>query len=193
MQDLKIGIIIGSTRPGRVGDQVGKWVVEHAQAENVEFILYDLKDYALPNLDESVPTGAGKYELEHTKKWAAIIGPLDGFIFVTPEYNHSIPGSLKNALDFLGPEWHNKAAGIVSYGSVGGARAAEQLRLVLTELHVANVRQQVMFNRILEFTKEGLFTPNDGLHIPELVTLVDQTCSWARALKPLRPAQPVSG
>lgn len=193
MQELKIGIIIGSTRPGRVGDQVGKWVLEHAQSEHVEFRLYDLRDFGLPNLDESVPTGAGKYELEHTKKWAEVIAPLDGFIFVTPEYNHGIPGALKNALDFLGPEWHNKAAGIVSYGSVGGARAAEQLRLVLAELHVANVRQQVMFNRILEFTKEGLFSPYDGLHQPELATLIDQTCSWARALKPLRPAQPVSG
>lgn len=107
---------------------------------------------------------------------------------MTPEYNHGIPGSLKNALDFLGPEWRNKAAGIVSYGSVGGARAAEQLRLVLTELQIANVRQQVMFNRILEFTKEGTFTPNDSLHVPELETMLTQLTGWARALKVLRDA-----
>ncbi|MFM6974090.1 MAG: NADPH-dependent FMN reductase [Agromyces sp.] len=185
MSELLIGIIIGSTRPGRVGHLVGNWVFEHATHEGLSFQLLDLRDFNLPNLDESVPGGSGRYEHEHTKAWAAAIAPLDGFIFVTPEYNHGVPGHLKNALDFLGPEWRNKAAGIVSYGSVGGARAAEQLRLVLTELQVANVRQQVMVNRITEFTKEGEFTPDDR-HLKELDTLLGQLAAWAGALKPLR-------
>lgn len=186
MNELTIGIIVGSTRPGRVGDQVARWVFENAAVADATFELIDLANFELPNLDESVPGGAGKYELDHTKAWAAALSKLDGFVFVTPEYNHGIPGALKNALDFIGPEWHNKAAGIVSYGSVGGARAAEQLRLVLTELQVANVRQQVMINRILEFTPDGHFTPNNALHLPELGKLVEQIGSWARALKPLR-------
>lgn len=186
MNNLNMGVIIASTRPGRVGNQVAEWIVTHGATEGVTLSLLDLADFNLPNLDESIPGGAGKYELEHTQKWAAAIGPLDGFIFVTPEYNHSIPGSLKNALDFLGPEWRNKAAGVVSYGSVGGARAAEHLRVILTELQVANVRQQVMFNRILEFTKEGQFTPNESLHLPELATFMKQLSGWAGALKTLR-------
>ncbi len=186
MTDLHIGIIIGSTRPGRVGDQVGAWVLKNALAEGVSFTLLDLADFALPNLDESVPGGAGKYEKDHTKTWAAALAPCDGYIFVTPEYNHSVPGALKNAIDFIGPEWRNKAAGVVSYGSMGGARSTEHLRQILTELQVANVRQQVMFNRILEFTKEGEFTPNEELHLKELQTLISQVVAWSGALKPLR-------
>lgn len=186
MTKLTIGIIVGSTRPGRIGPHIGAWVDQHVHAENTEFVLIDLMDFELPNLDESIPGGAGKYAKEHTKKWAAAIAPLDGFIFVTPEYNHGIPGALKNALDFLGPEWRNKAAGIVSYGGVGGARVAEQLRVVLTELQIANVRQQVMFNTILEFNSERKFTPNDDLHLPELKTMLTQLTSWAGALKTVR-------
>lgn len=186
MSQLNIGIIIGSTRPGRVGNQVGNWVYENVSAEGVTFSLIDLLDFNLQNIDEIKPGGSGKYDHEHTKQWAKVIEPLDGFIFVTPEYNHSLPGALKNALDFLGPEWHNKAAGIVSYGSVGGARSAEHLRQILTELYVANVRQQVMINRILEFNKDNDFLPNESLHLPELQMLVGQVVAWAGALKGLR-------
>lgn len=186
MNTLNIGIIIASTRPGRIGDQVATWVKNFAPSEGVHFTLLDLRDFNLPNLDESEPGGSGKYERDHTKKWAAAIEPLDGFIFVTPEYNHSIPGSLKNALDFLGPEWRNKAAAIVSYGGMGGARAAEQLRLVLVELQIANIRQQVMFSTFLEFDAGGKFTPNEELHAPELATLMKQLTRWAGALKTLR-------
>jgi NAD(P)H-dependent FMN reductase len=129
---LKIGIILGSTRPGRNGEAVAKWVYEIAQKRtDAEFELVDIKDFNLPLLDEPVPPSMGQYSKPHTKAWAAKIGSFDGYVFVTPEYNHGISGALKNAIDFLFGEWNNKAAGFVSYGGAGGARAVEQLRLVL--------------------------------------------------------------
>lgn len=121
---LKIAIIIGSTRPGRNGEAVAKWVYEIAQKRtDAEFELVDIKDFNLPLLDEPVPPSMGQYSKPHTKKWAAKIGSFDGYVFVAPEYNHGISGALKNAIDFLFAEWNNKAAGFVSYGSVGGVRA----------------------------------------------------------------------
>ena len=117
---LKLAIIIGSTRPGRVGEAVGRWVHEIAQKRSdATFELVDIKDFNLPLLDEPVPPSMGKYSQEHTKKWAAKIAAFDGYVFVTPEYNHGINGALKNAIDFLFAEWNNKAAGFVGYGSAG--------------------------------------------------------------------------
>lgn len=185
LSDLKIGIIIGSTRPGRVGPQVGAWVKEHAKASGVEFELIDLHDYALPNLDEALPAGYGQYNNEHTKKLAAKIGEFDGYLFVTPEYNHSLPGSLKNALDFVGAEWNNKAAGIVSYGSMGGVRAGEHLRQILGELQIADVRMHVMFSIFTDFENFNVFTPAE-MKAGELQTQVDQVVAWAEALRTLR-------
>src|SRR5438045_4655807 len=138
---IKIAIIIGSTRPGRNGKAVAKWVYEIAQKRtDAEFELVDIKDFNLPLLDEPVPPSMGQYSKPHTKAWAARIGSFDGYVFVSPEYNHGISGALKNAIDFLFAEWNNKAAGFVSYGSVGGARAVEHLRLVLAEVQMATVR-----------------------------------------------------
>jgi NAD(P)H-dependent FMN reductase len=120
---LKIAIIIGSTRPGRNGEAVAKWVYEIAKKRSdAQFELVDIKDHNLPLLDEPVPATMGQYSKPHTKAWAAKIGSFDGYVFVAPEYNHGISGALKNAIDFLFAEWNNKAAGFVSYGSVGGAR-----------------------------------------------------------------------
>src|SRR3954466_13263615 len=127
----KIAIILGSTRPGRNGEAVAKWVLDIAkQRSDADYELVDLLDYNLPHLDEALPPAMGQYSQPHTKKWAEKIGSFDGFVFVPPEYNHSTSGALKNAIDFLAAEWNNKAAGFVSYGAVGGARAVEHLRLV---------------------------------------------------------------
>jgi NAD(P)H-dependent FMN reductase len=124
---LKIAVIIGSTRPGRVGESVGQWAYEFAKKRaDAEFELVDIKDFNLPLLDEPVPP--------HTKTWAAKINSFDGYVFVTPEYNHGICGAMKNAIDYVYREWNNKAAGFVGYGSVGGARAVEHLRLVMAEV-----------------------------------------------------------
>jgi NAD(P)H-dependent FMN reductase len=126
----RIGSILGSTRPGRHGEAVAPWVHEIAsQRTDEESELIHLLDHKLPHLDEALPPSLGQYAEPHTQQWAAKIASLDGFIFVTPEYNHSTSGVLKNAIDFLYAEWNNKAAGFVSYGSLGGARAVEHLRL----------------------------------------------------------------
>src|SRR6202000_253924 len=109
----------------------------------------------------------------HTQQWAATIDQYDGFIIVTPEYNHSTSGVLKNAIDYLYAEWNNKAVGFVSYGAVGGARAAEHLRLISGELQMADVRQQVALSLITEFENFSVFKPGDG-NVVALTTLLDQ-------------------
>ena len=131
----RIAIIVGSTRPNRLAPQVAEWVHEHAQQHGgAEFELVDIADQNLPLLDEPMPPAMGQYSKDHTKAWAEKIASYDGFIFVTPEYNHSVPAALKNAVDFLYAEWNNKAIGFVSYGSAGGTRAVEAWRLVAAEL-----------------------------------------------------------
>lgn len=185
MSNLKIAIIVGSTRPGRLGIQVGNWVSENATAGGVEFELVDLVDYALPLLDEAYPAAMGKYQHEHTRKFSAKIDEFDGYIFVTGEYNHTIPAALTNAISFLNAEWADKAAGIVSYGSMGGVRANEHLRQVLAELQVADVRQNVMLSLFTDFENFSTFAPAE-VHVAELDAQVGQVVRWARALKPLR-------
>src|SRR5260221_8298197 len=138
MKALRIAIIIGSTGPGRNGEAVAKWVYAIAKKRTgAEFELVDIKDFNLPLLDEPMPPIMRQYSKPHTKTWAAKIGSFDGYVFVTAEYNHGISGALKNAIDFLFAEWNNNAAGFVIYGGVVGARAVEQLRLVLAEVQMA--------------------------------------------------------
>jgi NAD(P)H-dependent FMN reductase len=186
MSAVRIGIIIGSTRPGRVGDQVARCVLEQAQSRSdAEFELVDLADFALPHLDEVIPPSLGQYANAHTKAWAAKVDSFDGYVFVTPEYNHSTSGALKNALDFVYGEWNNKAAGLVSYGSAGGTRAAEHLRLILAELQVADVRQQVSFSLMTDFENYSRFTPA-AYHAGMFATQLDQLVPWATALRSVR-------
>jgi NAD(P)H-dependent FMN reductase len=183
---LKLAIIIGSTRPGRVGEAVARWVYELAQKRrDAEFELVDIKEFNLPLLDEPVPPSQGKYSKEHTKKWAAKIASCDGYVFVTPEYNHGISGALKNAIDFLYAEWNNKAAGFVGYGSAGGARAVEHLRLVMAEVQVATVRNQVMLSLRDDFENYSVFKPRD-FHEKTLGQVFDQVITWGGALRALR-------
>ena len=126
---LNIAIILGSTRPGRNTEAVAHWVNNLAQArQDAHFELIDLADYNLPPLDEPIPPSMGQYQHAHTKAWAEKVAAFDGYVFVTPEYNHSFPAALKNALDAVYAEWNNKAAGFVSLGSAGGTRAVVQLR-----------------------------------------------------------------
>jgi len=182
----RIGIILGSTRPGRNGEQVAKWVYDNASRRgDAEFELVDLRDYPLPHLDEPLPPTMGQYQNEHTKAWAEKIASFDGFVIVTPEYNHGTSGVLKNAIDYLYAEWNNKAVGFVSYGSVGGARAAEHLRLVAGELQMADVRQQVALSMFTEFENFSVFKPSD-FNVQALDTCVDQVVAWSTALAPLR-------
>ncbi|MGW6441806.1 NADPH-dependent FMN reductase [Lentzea sp. NPDC055074] len=184
-----IGIIIGSTRPGRNGEQVARWVAEHAtQRADATFELVDLKDFPLPHLDEPMPPAMGQYQHDHTKAWAAKIAEFDGFVMVTPEYNHSTSGVLKNAIDYLFAEWNNKAVGFVSYGGVGGARAVEHLRLVAGELKMADVRTSVSLSMFTEFKNFSEFHPSD-FQVSTLSTMFDELIAWSSALAPLRDRQ----
>ena len=185
---VKIAIVVGSTRPGRKAEAVARWV--HGLAEkrsDASFEIVDIAKFELPLLDEATPPSMGKYEKAHTKAWAAAIAPFDGFVFVTPEYNHGTSGALKNALDFIYAEWNNKAAGFVSYGSAGGARAVEQLRLVMAELQVATVRAQVMLSLSTDFERYTTFKP-DPKHERSVATMLDQLVAWSGALRGVRGA-----
>lgn len=182
----KIAIIIGSTRPGRNGEAVAKWVHEIAKKRSdAEFELVDITDFNLPLLDEPFPPSMGQYTKEHTKAWSAKIASFDGYVFVTPEYNHATSGALKNALDYLYGEWNNKAAGFVGYGSFGGTRAVENLRLIAAELQLATVRAQVGFSLFTDFENFSVFKPAQQ-HEQSVSTLLDQVIAWSGALKTLR-------
>lgn len=183
---LRVAIIMGSTRPGRKAEAVARWVHDIAKKRtDAEFELVDLLDFNLPLLDEPVPPSMGQYMHEHTKKWAAKVDSFDAYVFVTPEYNHGTSGALKNAIDFVYREWNNKAAGFVGYGSAGGVRAVEHLRLVMAELQVADVRAQVMLSLYTDFENYTAFKPA-ARHEASVKTMLDQVIAWGGALKPLR-------
>lgn len=178
---LKLGIILGSTREGRVSPQVGQWVKSIADARSdVEVEIVDIKDYKLPLLGESD-------DLSGVMAWNAKLAELDGFVFIVSEYNRSMSAALKNAFDSAREAWNNKAAGIVSYGSAGGARAAEHVRTVLGELQVADVRSHTLLSLFTDFDN-GIFKPAD-LHKVNVNTMFDQLKAWGSSLKAVRATQ----
>ena len=177
---LKIGIVLGSTREGRVSPQVGAWVKELADKRgDAEYQIIDIAEFKLPLLGEAGGDASG------AAAWSAQINGCDGFVFITQEYNHSITGALKNALDYLRDEWNNKAAGIVSYGSVGGARATEHLRGILSELSVAHVRVHPALSLFTDFENGSDFKPKD-VQADSVNQMLDQVISWSTALKTVR-------
>jgi NAD(P)H-dependent FMN reductase len=185
-RELKVGIVVGSTRPGRKADAVASWVHDLAvRRDDATFEVVDIADYALPHLDEPIPPLAGQYSRPHTHKWAAKIESFDAYVFVTPEYNHSTSGALKNAIDFLFAEWNDKAAGFVSYGVDGGVRAVEHLRLVMGELKVADVRSAVALSVFDDFEDDTRF--RSGIFQEQsLSAMLDELVAWGRALRTLR-------
>ena len=184
--DLRIGILVGSTRPGRKAETVAQWIYEIAKKRtDATFEIVDLKDYPLPLLDDPIPPSVGKPHPAHADAWAAKVASLDAFVVVTPEYNHSLPGALKNAIDYLYAEWNNKAAGFVSYGSAGGARAVEHLRNIMAELQVATVRGQVLLPLATDFENYTVFKPGPARE-PAVTAMLDQLVGWGRVLKTLR-------
>jgi NAD(P)H-dependent FMN reductase len=183
---IKVAIIAGSTRPGRKSIAVSQWVYEIAKKRaDAEFELVDIKDYNLPLLDEAVPPSMGQYSQPHTKAWSSKIASFDAYVFVTPEYNHGTSGALKNAIDYLFSEWNNKSAGFVSYGSMGGVRAVEHLRLVMGELLVADVRAQVALSLFTDFENFSVFKPASN-HEKSVIVMLDQVIAWGGAMKALR-------
>jgi len=201
----RIGVIVGSTRPGRRGAAVGRWVENLASrhaavtAGQASVEVIDLAEQGLPLLDEPVPAMFGDYRNPHTHRWAAVISSFDAFVFVTPEYNHSVAAALKNAIDFLYAEWGDKAAGLVSYGVHGGTRAVDHLRLILAEVRAVVVPTQVALSVFTEFDFTG-FDPTDptaaGVLSPSedqehtLSTMLTEIAAWSRALRSMRPAAP---
>ncbi|MBN8203031.1 NADPH-dependent FMN reductase [Bacillus sp. NTK034] len=177
-EKLNIGIILGSTRQGRVSPQVGSWVKEIADKRgDANYEIIDIADFKLPFLGEADSQGIAA--------WNEKLNSLDGFIFIVQEYNHSITGALKNALDLAREPWNNKAAGIVSYGSTGGARAAEHLRGIMGELMIADVRVHPTLSLFTDFENGTVFKPQD-LHLNNVNAMIDQVISWSGALKTIR-------
>lgn len=183
---IRIGIILGSTRTNRNGEQVAEWVHKAASGRtDAEFELIDLRDHPLPHLDEPRPALHGHYEHDHTREWQAKIKRFDGFVIVTPEYNGTTSAVLKNALDYLYAEWNNKAVGLVSYGIIGGIRAAEYLRLICGAMQMAVVGPQVMLPLATEFKNASILEPSDRSNAA-LGMVLDQVVAWSTALEPLR-------
>lgn len=185
---MKIGIILGSIREGRANEGVAKWVknIADAYTSDLTFELVDLKDYPLPLFNEAASPAytddlAAK---EQQRPWAEKMANLDGYIFVTPEYNHGLPSVLKNALDYVYNELNDKAAGIVSYGSAGGVRSAEQLRTVLSEFQVAHVRTQPALSLFYDWNDEGL-NPSDAQKTA-VETMLYQLSYWTEAMSSVR-------
>ncbi|MFJ6265650.1 NADPH-dependent FMN reductase [Lysinibacillus xylanilyticus] len=177
---LKIGVILGSTREGRLSPQVGEWVKAVAEKRgDAEYEIIDIADFKLPFLGELGGDASG------AATWSQKVAACDGFVFIVAEYNHSITGALKNALDYLRVEWNNKAAGIVSYGSVGGARAAEHLRGILGELLVADVRVHPALSLFTDFENGKVFKPKE-VQADSVNQMLDQLIPWATALKTIR-------
>lgn len=187
---LKLQIILGSTRPGRSGKAIAGWAYETAQKRtDVKIELVDVAHYNLPLLDEELPplvTGLEglEYSKAHTRKWAKKIAEADGYIFVTAEYNRTIPGALKNAIDFLYREWNEKAAGFIGYGAEGAARAIAHLRNVAGEVRLADVREELLFHMHHDFT-DNTFKPS-ARHEDQLNKMIDQVAQWAGAMKSIR-------
>lgn len=175
---MKIGIIVGSIREGRNGIGVGEWVLEKAQSHGgAEFELVDLKSFNVPLLTTATVPGAAqkKYDSPEVTAWSQKIDELDGYIFVTPEYNHGVPGGFKNAFDSLGSEWSNKAVALIGYGADNGVRAVEQWRPILNNLNMYTIRAAINFNLFSEFGDAG-FAPEERRN-DEINALLDSIVS----------------
>ncbi len=180
---MKIGIVIGSIRDGRNGKAIGDWVAARAaERTDAEFVTVDLKEFDLPLMaSATLPAMADrKYESDNVTRWSRAIDSCDGFVFVTPEYNHGVPGALKNAVDSLGPEWTGKTIGFVSYGADGGIRSVEQWRQIVANFQMLDIRAQVSISVFAEFGTDG-FAPS-ARRPAELSTLLDQLVSLTAKL-----------
>src|SRR6202051_1000026 len=142
-----ISVIVGSTREGRFSDKPATWILQHLKKrEGIDARLLDLRDFPMPFFDQPVsPATPGRLPYEHgvVKKWTAAIAQSDGFVFVTPEYNYGPAAVLKNAIDWVYPEWNRKAVAFVSFGGVGGARSVQQLRETAIEIQLAPLSSYV--------------------------------------------------
>lgn len=191
MSKPKIAIIIGSTRDARFGDKPAKWVYDIASARSdIDVELVDLKDWPLPFFNEVASNAWAPTQNEVGQRWQKKVGEFDGYVFVTAEYNRSIPAALKNALDFAYPEWNKKAAAYVGYGSVGGARAIEHLRNISVELQMAPTRTGVHIQGgdFMAVWQQGKDVRELTYLEPNINTMLDELTWWSKALKTARAA-----
>jgi NAD(P)H-dependent FMN reductase len=189
MSKLKIAIVISTTRAARFGHKPAQWVKDIAAGrDDMEVEIVDLRDYPMPFFDEVASNAWVPSKNEVAQRWQKKVGEFDGYIFVTAEYNHSMPAVLKNALDYAAPEWNKKVAAFVGYGAVGGSRAVEHLRLVAAELQMATTRTGVYIQGadFMGVWREGKELKDIG-HLQQGVKdLLDQLAWWTQALKVAR-------
>jgi NAD(P)H-dependent FMN reductase len=191
-----ISIIMGSIREGRFSEKPARWILQHLKRrDGVDARRLDLRDFPMPFFDQPVPPstpGKQPYADENVKRWTAAIAESDGFVFVTPEYNYGAPPVLKNALDWVYPEWNRKAAGFVSYGSAMGARSVQQLRETAIELQLAPVRSSVHIPVPTLWAHYKGGDVDAGLAELEApaAKLIDDLLWWTAALKTARQGAP---
>jgi len=188
---MKLGVIVVSTREGRVGGAVGQWFYEFAKTHSGfdEVQLIDLKEVNLPVLDEPKHPLMHDYQFEHTKRWSALITPLDALVFVTPEYDYFTPGALVNAIDYLAREWNYKPAGLVGYGGIsGGLRSIQAVKPLLTSVKIMPIPESVSIQFVQNNMRDGVFTPEQK-HEDMGRLLLDELAKWAAALASLRSGQ----
>ena len=189
MSSPKIAIVLGSTRPGRLGPEVADWVTRLAkEREGADYQLLDVDEFDLDLLAEPTVPGAADrdYDNEKTRRWSRAVDEFDGFVFVTPEYNHSVPAALKNAFDVLYPEWSDKPVAFVGYGADGAVRAVEHWRTIVANARMVAVRAQVALSLFQDFT-DGELTPIERRE-GELSAVFEEVEQMAGALAPVRAA-----
>ncbi len=183
MTKLNIAVIQGSVRVENNGTAVANYILDYAnKRDDANYELVDLSEYNLPLLGSKFTT---EEQGEAIEAWQNKMGEFDAFIFLTPEYNHTVSGALTNALDFLRPQLENKASGLVGYGSMGGVRAQEHMRQILAEFQNATVRTTVMFSLMADFENMSVFKPQD-YHTANMDGMLDQLISWGNAFKAIR-------
>lgn len=186
---MKLLVIVGSTRPGRVGRPVADWFVEQAvEHGGFDVDLADLAEIGLPLLDEPAHPATGQYTHQHTNDWSTRVAAADAIVLVLPEYNHSYNAALKNAIDYLNKEWAYKPVGLVSYGGVsGGLRAVQALQPVLTALRMTVVTEAVTIPMVTAMVRDGVFEPTDIVAM-SVKPMLDELVKLARVLGELREA-----
>lgn len=183
-----VQVILGSTRPGRFGDKVAAWFLQHAAARpDLSAELVDLADWPLPFFNSPVPPAMQESQDPQIVAWAEKVSAADAYVLVTPEYNHGYPAVLKNALDLVVRPWRHKPVGFVGYGGQGaGIRAVEQLRHVVLELQMTPLRQQVaMANVYMAFDDAGVLKDSSGPD-RQAAAVLDELEMWSRTLNDVR-------
>jgi NAD(P)H-dependent FMN reductase len=186
---MRLLVVIGSTRPGRVGEPIGRWFADRAREHGgFEVDVADLAEVQLPLLDEPAHPATGQYQHQHTKDWSARVGAADAVVLVTPEYNHSFPASIKNAIDYLNKEWAYKPVGFVSYGGVsGGLRAVQALKPVLAALRMTLAVDAVTIPMVRTMMSDAGFEPTE-IVADSVKVMLDELVRLASALRQLRAA-----